>query len=61
MAVRRLANLLPSDQIPMNTTIDRMIVDAQGTLAAAKLALPPVGRSFQFFFHHHSFLANLAQ
>ena len=54
MTVRRLANLLPSHLIPMNTTIDRMIVDAQGTLAAAKLALPPFRGSLQLFFHHHS-------
>jgi len=57
MAVRRLANLLPSHLIPMNTTIDRMIVDAQGALAVAKLALPPFRGSLQLFFHHHSFLA----
>ena len=54
MTVPCLTNLLPSHLIPMNTTIDRMIVDAQGTLAAPKLALSPLRGSLQRFCHHNS-------
>ena len=49
-----LTNLLPSHLIPMNTTIDRMIVDAQGALASSKLALSPLRGSLQRFCHYSS-------
>jgi len=48
---------LARNLIAMNTTVSRMIVDAQETLAVRKLAFPVLRRSLQCFCHRDSYQA----
>ena len=45
MIIWNLEYVLPRHLIPMYTTVSRMVIDTQETLAVRKLAFPALGRS----------------